>query len=879
MTNRRVWKAPLFLVVLSFLSISAQSKISVQAVRLQGPVIVDGILSETDWLTAPAITGFRQLQPVEDAPATQETVVRVAYDDEALYVGARMQDSAPDSIVARIARRDNLSSEDFFAIAIDSYHDHRSGYYFGLSAGGTLMDGVCYNDDWMDDSWDGVWDGRVHRDDVGWTAEMRIPFSQLRFKKQRKYVWGVDFRRDISRRNEQTYLVFTPKNSSGFVSRFPELTGIENIRPSRHVEVLPYVRAKAAYTHPDKGDPFNRGSKYTPAAGADLKVGLSNALTLDVTANPDFGQVEVDPAVVNLTDVETYFQEKRPFFIEGASTFRFGQGGASNYLGFNWWSPTFFYSRRIGRAPQGSLPDNDYADMPDGVHILGAAKVSGKLPGNWNVGTLHAVTRKENARISLNGNHAGAEVEPLTYYGVFRAQKEIHDSRQGIGVIATLTERRFDDSRLRNDVNANALTFGADGWAFLDTSKTWVVSGWTGGSRVAGTPERMVALQTGSRHYFQRPDARCVKVDSSATSLSGFAGRFTLNKQKGNVLLNSALGFLSPGFDVNDAGFMNRTDLINGHFGTGYQWTKPGKIFRNADMFGAVFQSYDFDGNSISRGVFWLGEGQLLNYMRLNCVFVYNPTTVNKFRTRGGPLSLNHRGSQYDFSFTSDDRKPWVLSLNASRYFSTPKDWYQQVDASLEWKPRDNLSVSAGPSVMWTREFTQWVDAFDDPAETMTFGKRYVFGEMKQTEISANMRLNWTFTPRLSFQLYLQPLISDGRFANFKELARPKSYDFDVYSGSRILHADGSYEIDPDGPGPARSFSFDNPEFNYKSLRGNAVLRWEYKPGSTIYLVWTQSRWDDAYEEPFSFRRSARQLWDAQADNILMLKATYWWSL
>jgi len=875
----RVRKVPLLLVVLPFLSISAQSKISVQAVRLQDPVVVDGELSETVWRTAPAVTGFRQLQPVEDAPATQETVVRVAYDDEALYIGAEMKDSSPDSIVARLGRRDADMNTDLFGVFIDAYHDHRSGYYFGLSAGGTRYDGTLYNDDWSDVSWDGVWEGDIHRDGRGWTLELRIPFSQLRFQKKDRTVWGINFRRDISRRNEQTYLVHTPKNASGFVSRFPDLTGIEDIRPSRHIEVLPYVRTKAEYTHPEKGDPFNSGSRYSPSAGADLKVGLGSNLILDLTGNPDFGQVEVDPAVVNLTDVETYFQEKRPFFIEGASTFRFGQGGASNYVGFNWWNPTFFYSRRIGRAPQGSLPDNDYADAPDGVHILGAAKVSGKLQGNWNIGTLHAVTRKETARISLNGNHADAEVEPLTYYGVFRAQKEIHDSRQGIGVIATLTERRFDDSRLRNDVNANALTFGADGWTFLDTSKTWVVSGWTGGSRVAGTPERMVALQTGSGHYFQRPDARCVKVDSSATSLSGFAGRFSLNKQKGNVLLNSAVGFLTPGFDVNDAGFMNRTDLINGHFGMGYLWTKPGKVFRQADMVGAVFQSFDFDGNSISRGVFWVGEGQLLNYMRLNCVFVYNPTTVNKYRTRGGPLSLNHRGSQYNFSFTSDDRKPWVLSLNGSRYFSIPKDWSQQMSVSLEWKPRDNVNVSAGPSVMWNREFAQWVDAFDDPTSAKTFGKRYVFGEMKQTEISANLRLNWTFTPRLSFQLYLQPLISDGTFANFKELARPKSYAFDVYSGDRVLHADGRVEIDPDGQGPAGSLSFDNPDFNYKSLRGNAVLRWEYRPGSTLYLVWTQSRWNDAYEEPFSFRRSVRRLWDAQADNILMLKATYWWSL
>jgi hypothetical protein len=879
MGNRNIRRAQLVIILCPVLSIFAQEKNTVQAVRLQEPVVVDGDLSEAVWRTAPEIGGFRQLQPVEGAPASQATVVRVAYDDNALYIGAEMRDSSPDSIVTRLGRRDVDANTDLFGVMIDAYHDRRSGFYFGLSAGGTLYDGTLTNDDWMDESWDGVWDGGVRKTDRGWTLELRIPFSQLRFQKKDEYVWGINFRRDISRRNEQDYLVYTPKNSSGFVSRFPELTGIRNIRPSRHVEVLPYVRMKAAFTHPGAGDPFNDGSEVSPGAGLDAKVGLGNNLTLDVTANPDFGQVEVDPAVVNLSDVETYFSEKRPFFMEGASTFRFGQGGASNYWSFNWWSPTFFYSRRIGRAPQGTMPDNDFADSPEGVHIIGAAKVSGKLPGNWNVGTLHAVTRRETAGISLNGNRSTAAIEPAAYYGVFRAQKEINDSRQGIGVIATLTERRFDDERLRSDVNSNALTFGLDGWTFLDTSKTWVIAGWTGGSRVAGTPERMAALQTGSRHYFQRPDARCVRVDSGATSLSGFAGRFTLNKQKGNVMLNSAVGFLSPGFDLNDMGFMNRTDLINGHFGIGYKWTKPGRIFRQADMVGAVFQSYDFDGNSIWRGLFWVGEGQLLNYMRMNIVFAYNPVTVNKFRTRGGPLTLSHQGSEYDFGFTSDDRKKWVLNLEGSRYFTGPGDWYQQLNAGLEWKPRDNLSVSAGPGVFWNREFTQWVGEFDDPTAVRTYGKRYVFGEMKQTEISANVRLNWTFTPKLSFQAYVQPLISYGLFSNYKALDRPKSYAFDVYGKDRILHANGSFEIDPDGAGPARSFTFDNPEFDYKSIRGNAVLRWEYRPGSTLYLVWTQSRWDDSYEEPFSFRRSTERLWNAKADNIFMLKATYWWSL
>jgi hypothetical protein len=851
----------------------------VKAVRLTGSITIDGMLDEPVWLNAPAASGFLQLEPNEGAPATQQTFVRIAYDDQAIYVGADMRDTAPDSIIVRLSRRDTESNSDFFAIGFDTYHDKRSAFFFGVTAGGTMLDGILYNDDWSDDSWDGVWEGRVHRDNRGWTAELRIPLSQLRFQEKSEDVWGVNCRRDIARRNEQSYLAYTPKASSGFVSRFPNLIGIQDIHPSRHIEIMPYARTKAEYTHPESDDPFHDGSAYSPDTGLDVKMGLSQNLTMDLTVNPDFGQVEVDPAVVNLSDVETFFEEKRPFFIEGASTYRFGQGGASNYWGFNWASPDFFYSRRIGRPPQGSTPDYDYADLPEGAHILGAAKVTGKLAGNWNIGTLHALTRRETARLSLNGKTFQSEVEPMAYYGVFRAQKEIDKGLRGLGMISTMTARRFDESRLKADINGDAQAVGVDGWAFLDTSRTWVFAGWLGGSRVHGSPERMLALQENAQHYFQRPNSEYVHIDSSATTMEGLAGRFVFNKQKGNALFNSAFGFISPGFDVNDMGFFFRANMINGHIAGGYSWTKPGRVFRQATILGAAFQTLDYDMNITSRGVFGLGQFQFLNYMNVNTDFAVNPQTVNNNRTRGGPATLNPPGFQSDFSFHSDGRKPWVFGFSIFSYRNNIHDWMRSLDTDIEWKPKPNVSLSLGPQVSVNDEPAQWVGAFADPVAVKTFGTRYVFASMHQTEIAANLRLNWTFTPWLSLQLFVQPLISHGEYKNYKELDRPKSFAFDTYSGENVIRADGEYEIDPDGPGPSPSFTFDNPDFNFKSLRGNAVLRWEYRPGSTLYLVWTQSRSDDFYEEPFSFRHSTTRLFDARADNIFMIKASYWWGL
>jgi hypothetical protein len=363
----------------------------VRAVRLNAPITVDGQLNEAAWQGSEGIGAFVQREPVEGVPPTERTVVYLAYDDAALYVGARLYDSSPDSIVARLARRDNFASADRFMVFLDPYHDKRSGFYFAVNAAGTLYDGVLYNDDWDTDEWNGVWQGSSQRTSDGWTVEMRIPYSQLRFKKSEVQTWGINFKREIARKNEEDYLVYTPRNGSGFVSRFVNMAGINNVTPPRRFEALPYVTSRAELTHPASGNPFNDGSATTVSGGTDLKFGLGSNLTVDATINPDFGQVEVDPAVVNLSDFETFFPEKRPFFVEGSTIFDFGYGGANNNWGFNWGSPDFFYSRRVGRAPQGSLPSNDFSDVPTGTSILGAAKLTGKV-GSWNFGMMHALT-------------------------------------------------------------------------------------------------------------------------------------------------------------------------------------------------------------------------------------------------------------------------------------------------------------------------------------------------------------------------------------------------------------------------------------------------------------------------------------------------------
>jgi len=394
---------------------------------------------------------------------------------------------------------------------------------------------------------------------------------------------------------------------------------------------------------------------------------------------------------------------------------------------------------------------------------------------------------------------------------------------------------------------------GTDGWTFLDASRTWVTT-WRGGvTRIAGTRSRLLAVQQSSVHYFQQPDNRHVTVDSSATAMTGAMGRVTLGKQKGNSFVNSSLGFIAPSFDLNDVGFLSRTGIVNMHVGAGYDWTTPGRVFRYVEVLGAVFRNYDWDGNINWSGAFAAGSFQLKNFYWLNWDAAYNPWTVNNRRTRGGPLTLNPPGYQADLSVNSDSRKAWVYGLNGGTYQSRDgRNWY--AGGSLQWRPATNVSVSVSPNLSGNDTPVQYVGTYDDTASAATYGKDYVFARLRSSELSAGIRLNWTYTPTLSLQLYAQPLISAGKYDQFARLARPRTFDFTPTAA------------------PV------NPDFNFRSLRGNAVLRWEYLPGSTLFFVWTQTRQDAEGIGDFAFHRSLDRLIQAPADNIFLIKATYWWN-
>ena len=852
--------------------------LTVHAQRIGEGVTIDGYLNDPAWATATTISNFTQREPQEGQPATQRTVVRVLFDDGNLYVAAELFDTSPDSIISLLERRDRSVKADQFMVLLDPYHDKRSGFYFGVNAAGTLYDGTLFNDEWDDDSWDGVWSGATTRSEKGWMVEMRIPFSQLRFRPGAAQVWGINFKREIARRNERDFLVYTPQNGSGFVSRFPELQGLDGLQPPRRLEVTPYATMRAEYLASASGDPYNDGSAYRPGMGADIKMGLGANLNLTGTVNPDFGQVEVDPAVVNLSDAEVFFPERRPFFVEGSNTFEFGYGGSNNFWGFNWTAHDFLYSRRIGRKPVGSLETSDFSSSPLATHILGAAKVSGRI-GAWNVGGLSALTKREYARqANFDGTTWQTEVEPTTSWNVVRLQNEIDGGRQGIGVIATATQRFFGDDGLRSEMNQGAYSAGIDGWSFLGKSRTWVVTGWAGGSIVTGQADRLLAVQTGSVHYFQRPDATHVRLDSSATSLVGWAGRAMVNKQKGNVLFNSGIGVVNPGLELNDLGFQGRADLISTHAVAGYKWTTPTNWYQRVTINNAIFSAYDFGGNNTALGAAHFGNITFSNFYRTYWNVFYNAEATNVRRTRGGPAMLSPSGVEFAVGVSSDDRKRFLFGVdgNLSRYTQEyDRSW--GVSTFVEWKPTQRVKLRLGPGYFRNRDGAQYVTTAADPLATATYGSRYIFGELDQQTLSADIRVNWIFTPKLSLELYVQPLVSSGTYTQLKELSAPRTYDFLRYGedGSTWDRENGI--VDPDGAsGPAAPIEVGNPDFTFASVRGNAVMRWDWSPGSTLFLVWAHNRENSTSVGRFAPGQSFDELQQVPADNVLMAKITWW---
>jgi hypothetical protein len=853
---------------------------SVRAFRTASPIDLDGRLDEPAWNSAQPATSFKQYDPDEGKPETEKTEIRVLYDEQALYVGARMYDREPKKIRKGLSRRDDSDiNADWISIYLDPRHDHLTGVHFQVTSAGSLSDSVIYNDTWEDSSWDAVWDAKVTVDDQGWLAEIRIPFSQLRFSAGDHQTWGLNIQRYIQRKNETDWWELVPKKENGLASRMGHLEGLDEIPSHRHLDLLPYVTGRAEYIHPSPGDPFNSGRRYFGNAGLDIKWGLTSNLTLDGTINPDFGQVEVDPAVVNLTAFETFYQEKRPFFLEGADIFgNFGHSGSNSFFGFNRESPSLFYSRRIGRAPQGSA-SGDFIDAPSSTTILGASKLTGKTAGGWSIGVLDAVTAREFASVDTGGVRGEVEVEPATNYLVGRLKRDL-DKRASVGILFTSVERDLRTPALSDLLDKRAYTFGADGHLLFGPKHDWVIVGSLVGSWLQGSPAAMLRLQTDSARYFQRPDATQAHLNPNATTLGGWNGQLDLNKNSGDVTVNAALWAVSPGFESNDMGYMTTADRAGAHGALVWKKQNPDRWTRSRALVVANWRTWNFKREVQGEGYFMQAQTTLLNYWNVTGMIHFLRPAFDDRLTRGGP-SVRRPGEQdYGLGIQSDSRKRVVLGLNGNYSRPDSGGFSSDYSVSVAVKPSSSLTLSTGPEISLTHTIAQYVTTTPDPLAVSTSGNRYVFADLNEPQVSMTTRINYIFTPKISLQMYIQPLLTTGQYHDFNELARPHTFDFLRY-GTDIgtLRYDAGrqiYTVDPDGPGPAAPFSFANPNFNFKSLRVNAIFRWEWRLGSTLYFVWTQERQDNSYPGDFTLGRDASSLFQAHADNVFAVKLAYW---
>ena len=867
---------------------------SAVAVLREGPIHIDGHIDEAAWAKATPITELTQIDPDEGKPATQRSDIRFLYDDEALYVSARMFDTAgPAGIRTRLVRRDANMESDWFQIVIDGYHDHLGRAFFQVNPSGVKFDALGTGNSNPDASWDGIWETATSIDSLGWSAELRIPFSQLRFSQQKEQVWGLQVRRFIQRSQEQDQWSFWKKTDIAGPSRFGHLEGLRIAAVPRHVEVVPYVVGRSRYVRPDQaGDPFNDGSRLDARIGGDVKALLTSNLTLNLTLNPDFGQVEVDPASVNLSAFETFFSEKRPFFVADAGIFDFGNFNC--YFCSNVSSIESFYSRRIGRAPQGAdLAYNagQYADVPDNSTILGAAKITGRTQNGLTVGLLDAVTRQENGRVQTPGiPEFTKEVEPLTNYFVGRTTRDFRDGDIVLGGIATSVLRRLDDPALGDRLNKHAEALGSDLVVIWDR-KTYSFLAAAELSNIDGSPAAILRSQRSSARYYQRPDRKFSHgcfwsgcYDPAATSMQGLAGYARIAKDGGAFNWETSINTRTPGFEVNDISFLSRADYIWQQGNIQYNWTVPTSWYRYAYYTFGGQQQWTYDGDLNDRQAQLALGMQSLNFYSANLFVIARPRVLDDRALRGGPVVSRPAQKVVSLNLSTDSRMAVVANLSQQYARNEEGGFSSSLSSSARLKPASNVSISFGPSYFLSTGVGQYVTSVDDATNTAFYGRRYVLSSLTQKTLSLDTRLNVTFTPNATLELYAQPFFASADYFDFKEFDAPRQLHKSIYGKDRgtiavTKGADGresSYSIDPDGAGPAAAFVVNNPDFNVRSLRGNAVFRWEYNPGSTIYLVWTQERTDQSNQGDFDFARDRDALKLAHPDNIFLIKVSYW---
>ena len=874
--------------LLNFLFLTARSspqdsvgvKKSYFTKQLAGEIVLDGKPTEEAWNAVEWGGDFTQWQPNGGLSPSQQTNFKILYDERYLYVAYRAHDLAPDSIVKRMGRRDEFPG-DWVEINIDSYHDLRTAFSFTISASGVRSDEFISNNgnNW-DPSWNPIWFAKTQVDDKGWTAELKIPLSQLRYGKEPDKVWGVQVTRRLFRKEERSTWQYIPQSAGVWVSAFGELHGLQNIPLHRQVEIAPYVTAQANKYKKEPGNPFAQGSDTKVSGGLDGKLAITNDLILDFTVNPDFGQVEADPSQVRIDGFQNFFEERRPFFIESRNIFDYRLTGSE--AGGDYDNDLLFYSRRIGSSPHKNpeLSDGEYMLSPQNTSILGAAKFSGKTRKGWSIGILESITQRERATIDHNEQRRKELVEPLTSYFVGRLQKDIKGGNTILGGIITSVNR---EDGLQDRLHRNAFSGGLDFLQYWH-NRTWYVRGNLILSQVQGTKEAILNTQTAFEHLFQRPGAGEISVDSSRTSLSGMGGTFRFGKiggkpgKLGQVFkFETGLTLRSPGLELNDIGFMLTANEINHFTWAGFHFQKPFSFFRSARLNYNHWSRWDYGGQFLYQAFNTNSHATFKNYWQAGTGLTWNPYDISNNALRGGSSLRRPPGLGHNVYITTDTRKKVFLNLNMFNFWGFQNAVKgHNMGLAVIAQPLNALRIilEGSYSDNWRRQ-DQFISSINQENSIKT-----IVGEVKQKTLRFTGRLSYNITPDLTLQYYGQPFITRPLYNNFAYVSNPlaKKYDnrFQPLTNNQISFSNDQYQVDENVDG-TMDYSFGQPDFNFVQFRSNLILRWEYKAGSELYLVWSQGNTADALSDlttPLA-QSLFHNAFAEQSRNSFLIKATY----
>jgi hypothetical protein len=831
--------------------------------------VIDGKLDDECWKKGTWAGDYHQFIPDEGAKPTHPTEMNLQYDDKNIYVAFRAFDPEPDKIHRYAGVRDEIVG-DMVGVNFDSYRDYRTGFEFTITAWGQKVDLVLFNPNNWDFNWNAVWKGKVGLEDSAWVAEMEIPLSQLRYSNKEEQVWGMHTWRWIDRLQEESNWERQSKTGPGMLYNYGEFKGVNGLKKSRRLEIMPFVLGDLKTMKKEPGNPFTENGRiWSGNVGLDAKIGVSSNFTVDLTVNPDFGQVESDPSVMNLTAFETFYEEKRPFFLEGLTIFDYKFDNQS-----------LFYSRRIGHSPSLTISpgDNMFVKNPDKTTILSAVKLSGTTSSGLSVGLIQSVTADEFARLSdSEGNRSSEKVEPLTNYTVARIQKGYNAGTTVVGGMLTSTNRIIKDDHLRFLAN-NAFTGGLDiihRWK----DKEFFIDARLIGSYAEGSREAITLLQESSARYYQRPGADYLNYDPASTSLGGYGGRFRIGKgSRGFWRYSTGVSVLSPGIELNDLGYMQTADEINQENEVSYFVNQPVSIFRTYNISLEQFNSWNFNGTFLGSGGHLSFFSEFKNQWSLGANIIYHSQAIDTKILRGGYDMKVPSQTMLFGSIKTDASKKFIGSFQyqyESRGSNSATSF--QIQPGISIRPFSILKLGVVATYEENHDELQYV-AKREMLLLPPPGKRYILGTIDQKTLGLTFRADLNVSPEFSLQYYGSPFLSKGSYSDLKRVINPEAKDyadrFALYDNPALLN--GEWQLSDSDSGVLAYYSVSDPDFNFHQFRSNLVAKWEYRLGSFIYLVWSSDRTGSNGFSSSSFGDSYRYLRDVFPNNIFLIKLNYW---